>query len=67
MFAALCGEMLGADSGFCTEEWGEWVACSPGVYPEVTGSVGHVAKLLQFENWNLIENCFTSNINDATK
>ena len=30
-------------------------------------SIGHVSKMLQFENWNLIEYCLTKNTSNATK
>jgi len=29
--------------------------------------IGHVLKMLQFENWNLIENRFSGNTSNGTK
>jgi len=50
----------GADPGFCKgEEDGtlRW-------YLETAESMGHAPK---FENWNLIENCYTTNTSNNTK
>lgn len=30
-------------------------------------SMRHAPKVFQFENWNLVENCFTRNTSNATK
>ena len=32
----------------------------------VAESMGHALKMLQFENWNLIENCYTINTSNVT-
>lgn len=44
---------------------GEGVAAD--AYLGVPESIGHVPKMLQFENWNLIEHCFTGNTSNTTK
>jgi hypothetical protein len=36
-------------------------------YYGVAESVGHAHKMLQFENWSLIENCYTRNTSNAIK
>jgi len=38
-----------------------------GWYLGAAESIGHVPKVLQFENWNLSENGFTRNTSNATK
>lgn len=52
----------------CVEHRGESrIYQGVGWYPRVTESMGHVPLLLQFENWNLIENHFARNTGSATK
>lgn len=52
--------MQGRVPGFVKGEGGRWL-------PEVAESMGYVVKLVQFENWNTIENCFTRNTGNAIK
>jgi len=53
----------GADTGFFKGlggGGGDW-------YLGVAESMGHASQMLQFENWNLIENCYTRSSNNVTK
>jgi len=61
-----CNDKSGADPGFF-KGGGGGGGGEGGWYPGATETVGHAAKRLQFENWSLIENHFTSNTSNATK
>jgi len=36
-------------------------------YLGIVESMGHAPKMLKFENWNPIENCYNKNTSNATK
>jgi len=55
-----CSKGAGVDPGLFKEEVG-----GRGVV--VAESMGHVPKMLQFENWNRTENHYTRNTSNAAK